>query len=128
MRLTKADKWLIGALLAAALGGIGLNLAALSAVGAQKALVYRDGVLVGTMKMRPGYREELRLGGGERFNLIVAENGRVRVAAADCPDQICVRTGWVSMAPQQVVCLPHRVLIKVVAERPAGADVDDITR
>jgi hypothetical protein len=126
MRLTKADKWLIGGLLAAAAGGIGLNLALLSPAGAQEAQIYRDGTLVQTIKLRAGYREELRVGGAERYNLIVADNGRVRVAAADCPDQVCVRTGWVQAAPQQIVCLPYRVVIKVVSTAPA--EVDDITK
>lgn len=126
MRLTKADKWLTGVLLAAAVIGIGFNLALLSAAGAQEAQVYKEGKLVQTITLRPGYHEELRLGGAERYNLIVADNGRVRVAAADCPDQICVRTGWVSLAPQQIVCLPYRVVIKVVSAVPP--DVDDITK
>ncbi|HWQ62295.1 MAG TPA: NusG domain II-containing protein [Negativicutes bacterium] len=126
MRLTKADKWLIGALLAASAGGIGLNLALLSSAGAQEAQVYKEGRLVQTIRLRSGYHEELRLGGAERYNLIVADNGRVRMAAADCPDQVCVRTGWVSAAPQQIVCLPYRVVIKVVSSAPP--DVDDITK
>jgi hypothetical protein len=126
MRLTKADKWLIGGLLAAAAGGIGVNLALLSPAGAQAAQVYKEGRLIETIRLRPGYREELRLGGEERYNLIVADNGRVRVAAADCLDQVCVRTGWAQAAPQQIVCLPYRVVIKVVSTAPA--EVDDITK
>ena len=126
MRLTRADKWLVGVLLAAALGGIGLNMALLSAAGAQQALVYKEGRLVQTVKLRPGYREELRLGGAERFNLVVADNGRIAVTEADCPDQVCVRTGWVSVAPQQIVCLPYRVVIKLVSDVPP--DVDDIAK
>jgi hypothetical protein len=126
MRLTRADKWLVGALLAAAAGGIGLNLALLSSAGVQEAQVYKEGRLVQTIRLRPGYHEELRVGGAERYNLIVADDGRVRVAEADCPDQVCVRTGWVSFAPQQVVCLPYRVVVKVVSVAPP--DVDDITK
>lgn len=126
MRLTKADKWLVGVLLVAALSGVGLNLAQLSAAGAQEAQVYKEGRLMQTIRLRPGYHEELRLGGEERYNLIVADNGRVQVAAADCPDQVCVRTGWVSAAPQQIVCLPYRVVIKVVSAAPP--DVDGITK
>ncbi|MDT8902269.1 NusG domain II-containing protein [Anaeroselena agilis] len=126
MRLTRADKWLIGILLAAAAGGIGLNLALLSTTGAQEARVYREGKLVRSIRLRAGYHEELRLGGAERYNLVVADNGRVKIAAADCPDQLCVRTGWVSVAPQQIVCLPNRVVVKIVSTEPP--DVDDITK
>ncbi len=126
MRLTKADKWLVGTLLAAAVGGIGLNYALLSSAGAQEAQVYKEGKLVQTIRLRPGYHQELRVGGAARYNLIVADNGRVRVAEADCPDQLCVRSGWVSVAPQQIVCLPYRMVVKVVSSAPP--DVDDITK
>jgi Uncharacterized protein conserved in bacteria len=126
MRLTIADKWLIGVLLAASVAGIGFDMSRLSAAGSQEALVYKEGKLVQTIKLRPGYHEEIRLGGAAGYNVIVADNGRIRVAEADCPDQVCVRTGWVSLAPQQIVCLPYRVVIKVVS--PAPADVDDIAK
>ncbi len=126
MLLTRADKLLIGILLIAAVGGIGLNMAALSATGQQEAHIYKDGRVVQTIPLRPGYRQELRLGAAERYNLIMAEDGRIRVAEADCPDQLCVRTGWISVAPQQIVCLPYRVVIRL--ESSSATDIDDITK
>jgi hypothetical protein len=126
MRLTQADKILIGVLIIASVGGIGLNLAMLSATGQQEAHVYKEGRLVQTIPLRPGYHQELRLGEAERYNLIMAEDGRIRVAEADCPDQICVRTGWISSAPQQIVCLPYRVVIRL--ESSGATDLDDITK
>ncbi|MDR3589329.1 MAG: NusG domain II-containing protein [Negativicutes bacterium] len=126
MLLTRADKILIGVLIVASVGGIGLNMAALSGGGSQEARVYKEGKLVETIPLRPGYRQEVRLGGTEHYNLIMAEDGRIRVADADCPDQICVRTGWISVAPQQIVCLPYRVVIKL--ESSAPPDLDDITK
>jgi hypothetical protein len=126
MGLTKGDKVLIGVFLLISLTGIGFNISILSAAGKQSAEVYQDGRLVQTIPLEAGYREQLRLGGATRFNLVVAENGRIRVAEADCPDQICVQTGWVSMDPQQIVCLPYRVVIKVVSTTPP--DIDAITK
>jgi len=126
MLLTRADKILIGILVIASSGGIGLNMAALSAAGQQEAHVYKEGKLIQTIPLRPGYHQELRLGGAERYNLIMADNGRIRVAEADCPDQICVRTGWIGVAPQQIVCLPYRVVIKL--ESSIAPDIDDITK
>jgi hypothetical protein len=126
MLLTRADKILIGVLIATAVGGIGLNMAALATTGQQEAHVYKEGELIQTIGLRPGYHQELRLGGAERYNLIMAEDGRIRVAEADCPDQICVRTGWISVAPQQIVCLPYRVVIRIESAGPP--DIDDITK
>lgn len=43
-------------------------------------------------------------------NLVVVENGQIRVKEASCPDQVCVERGpCVGGAP--VVCLPNRLVI-----------------
>lgn len=126
MRLTRADKWLIGLLFAGAVGGIGLNMAVLSTASGQEAHISKNGQPAGMVSLRPGYHEELHLGEAVGYNLLEADNGRIRVKAADCPDQLCVRTGWIRVSPQQIVCLPYRVVIKIESARPA--DVDEITK
>ena len=39
------------------------------------------------------------------------ENGAVRVAHSDCPNQDCVRSGAISRAGQSIVCLPARISV-----------------
>ena len=46
-------------------------------------------------------------------NLVEVEPGRIRVVSANCPDQVCVRQGWISDASVPVVCLPHQVVIEI---------------
>ncbi len=46
-------------------------------------------------------------------NRIEVEPGRIRVSDADCPDQICMRQGWLSDRTVPIVCLPHRLIIKI---------------
>ena len=41
-------------------------------------------------------------------------DGKVRVTHADCPDRLCQKTGSISKAPQRIVCLPNKVVIKIV--------------
>jgi hypothetical protein len=126
MRLTKADKWLIGGLLAAAAGGIGVNLALLrrrrpGGAGLQRGQTHRD------YPAAAGYREELRAGRrGSAINLIVADNGRVEGGGGRLPGPGLCAHRWAQAAPQQIVCLPYRVVIKVVSTAPA--EVDDITK
>ena len=126
--LTKADKWLISVLLFLATAGIGLNLYYLSGnAGQDKNMVISiNGQVVKTVPLRPGYTGEFRIGGSSGFNVIEYKDGHVHMKEADCPDQICVQSGWINMPPQQIVCLPYRVVIKVVANN--SADVDDIVR
>ena len=47
------------------------------------------------------------------INVISVENGRIRVSEADCPDGTCVRQGWMSSGAVPIVCLPHKLVIKL---------------
>ena len=55
-------------------------------------------------------------------NTIQVEPGRIRVLEADCPDQVCVRQGWISDEVTPIVCLPHRLVIQVSGGTDAGVD------
>jgi hypothetical protein len=126
MTFARADKILIVVVGLMALSGVGLNLLTVPKASGQTADISKEGQHVETITLRQGYHQEIRLGDNEHYNVIEIDNGRVRVKEANCPDQLCVRTGWVSAAPQQIVCLPYRVVVKV--ESAAPSDVDDITK
>ena len=39
--------------------------------------------------------------------------GMARVMHSDCPDKICVNTGWLSEPGQTAVCMPNRVTVTI---------------
>ncbi len=45
--------------------------------------------------------------------LLQVEAGKIRVRSSDCPEQICVHTGWISQKGQILVCAPNHVLIEI---------------
>ena len=47
------------------------------------------------------------------YNRVEVEPGRIRVVEADCPDGICISQGWLSDQTVPIVCLPHRLIIKI---------------
>ena len=51
---------------------------------------------------------------GEYHLTIRATHDGVWVAHSDCPTQDCVRTGVVSASGQSIVCLPEKVVVKIV--------------
>jgi len=50
---------------------------------------------------------------GEYPGIIEVNNGKIRFLQADCPDQVCVNTGWIDRPGQIAVCLPAGVIIKI---------------
>ncbi|RDB56594.1 NusG domain II-containing protein [uncultured Senegalimassilia sp.] len=54
-------------------------------------------------------------------NVIEVQSGKVRVSEADCPNQDCVEQGWISNAGQQIVCLPHKLVVNITDEDTASA-------
>ena len=46
-------------------------------------------------------------------NRVVVEPGRICVSEANCPDGICISQGWLSDQDVPIVCLPHRLIIKI---------------
>lgn len=41
----------------------------------------------------------------------------VAVTQADCPNHICMRTGWRSHAGEIIVCAPNKVLVRILGPR-----------
>ena len=41
------------------------------------------------------------------------KDGRVRFVDVDCPDQICVNTGWISEEGQTAICMPNKVSLTI---------------
>ena len=53
---------------------------------------------------------------GQYPGTLEAENGCIRFSYAECPDQVCVHTGWISRPGQIAVCLPAGVIVKIEGE------------
>ena len=48
-----------------------------------------------------------------QYNIVEIEDGRIRVKEDNSPDQIAVRTGWISNPGQTSICLPHKLVISI---------------
>lgn len=53
----------------------------------------------------------------------VIRDGWIAFQDSDCPDRICVHTGFIKEAGQTAVCLPNRIILKMTA--PGRNDVPD---
>ncbi|HCE12792.1 MAG TPA: NusG domain II-containing protein [Enterococcus sp.] len=48
-----------------------------------------------------------------QYNIIEIDDGRIRVKEDNSPDQIAVKTGWISKNGQTSICLPHKLVIEI---------------
>ena len=62
---------------------------------------------------------------GERgYNLLVIENGEAWLSEADCPNLLCVKTGKIRYAGQSIVCLPHKLAVRIAG---GASSLDAVT-
>ena len=52
-------------------------------------------------------------------NVIVIEDGSARITAADCPKGSCMHQKPISKPGEQLICLPHKLWVEVVADDSA---------
>ncbi len=61
------------------------------------------------------------------YNTILVESNAIRITAADCPDQICVKQGSITNSLLPITCLPHNVVIELKpSEHTTVSDTPDI--
>ncbi len=123
----KGDLLLVAALLLIGLGILLYNQVIVpSKSQAAWALIEIEGEVVRELDLREN-AEGLRFDTEHGYNIVEVKNGWVRVSEADCPEQICVNTGWRGHAGQIIVCMPHRFVVKVMEDALFPSDLDSFT-
>lgn len=65
---------------------------------------------------------------GEHGHITIEVSGyRTRVVAADCPDQVCVHTGWLGPVVNRSICVPNRLVLELMVE-DEDRGMDEIIR
>ena len=65
---------------------------------------------------------EFTLNGGT--NTLVISGGKAYISEADCPDGLCISQGKISRTGQTVVCLPNRVMLRIVGAEDADVELE----
>ena len=60
------------------------------------------------------------------INHVLIKNGEAWVSDADCSEQICVQHRAISKTGEQIVCLPHRVVLEIISGE--DTDIDSISQ
>ncbi len=56
---------------------------------------------------------------GDYVDVVLVEKGRIRFEEANCPDLVCVKSGWMSRKGDMAVCLPNRVSVRIEGTDPS---------
>ena len=87
--------------------------------------VKQGDIVVKTIRLADGYQNTITLTAGDITNVIEVDGKSVRFASSNCPDQVCVHTGTPIRAGQMAVCLPTRVVVRLIGE---DTTVDAVAR
>ncbi len=56
------------------------------------------------------------------LTVVEIRDQRVRVISSACPDKLCIHSGWIDRPGQMLVCLPNRVVVKIVSDEQQDID------
>ncbi|MDR0821918.1 MAG: NusG domain II-containing protein [Oscillospiraceae bacterium] len=72
--------------------------------------VYVNGKVVATLDLTKNTTASVT---GAPSVTIEVKDGAAAFVASDCPDKVCIHTGFVSVSGQTAVCLPNRVQLRI---------------
>lgn len=105
------------------LAGIGGSIWNLTRSHGRRVEILQDGEILDTLDLDQAEDQIFTVTYEGRTNEIEIRDHRIRVKAADCPDQICVHMDWLSSAP--IVCLPNHLSIRY-ADTEAASGLDAV--
>lgn len=83
--------------------------------------ITQDGKLLYTLDLNKEPNRTIEIEYEGRKNIIEIKDGRIRMKSADCPDKVCVNSGWLDSLP--IVCLPNKLVIESQSQNENDAVV-----
>ena len=107
------DKILITAVLLIAALVLAWNHLAGGEDGQLTAVITQDGRTIRQIDLN-GLKDSEYIYLNNEFNqFIQAEKGRIRFGQSNCPNEVCVKTGWLTTRGDKAVCVPARTVITI---------------
>lgn len=85
-------------------------------------VVELDGIVTAKYPLDKDMRTEISSSDGH-INVLVIKDGKAFIESADCPDKLCVKQHPISKAGESIICLPHRLMIRIEGERGADTSI-----
>ena len=81
-----------------------------------------DGKSYGTYSLDEDNEIEIKTEYGN--NVVTIKDGVAYMSDADCPDKYCMRQGKINHMKENIVCLPHKVIVEVTQSSNEDSQVD----
>jgi hypothetical protein len=81
--------------------------------GSTIAVISQDGQVIERIDLQQVKEPRQIILPGKYHEIVAVEPGRIRFKQADCPDKICVNSGWLEEPGEVAVCLPNRAVVKI---------------
>lgn len=80
------------------------------------AIVKINGQEVDRFELKEGSEQEIKTyyPNPGQYNIIEKDGLQIRIKEDNSPDQVGVKTGWISRPGQTAICLPHGLIIEVL--------------
>ena len=89
----------------------------------ETAVISVDGVVVATVDLAAAEDGDFRIDELPDVVFTVKE-GKIAITSVDCPDKLCVRTGYISNGDESIICLPNRIIVQIEGEASFDAIVN----
>lgn len=88
------------------------------------ARIYYGNEPVKTLELAPGKAQSFTVPQNEHVIFHVNETGEIRFESSNCPDQICVHTGYIGKPGELAACLPNGLILQIESADSAQEDLD----
>ena len=78
------------------------------------AYIYSENQLFREYVLDDDVSDEVKIKTEKGYNILHIEDGQIWIHDASCPDKICISQGKISHDGEIIVCLPNKMLIKIV--------------
>ncbi len=106
----KRNDWILATAVLLAAGILGAYLLLGRQTGSC-VMISKDNEEIGTYSLKDD--RVIDVGDGNRLEI---KDGAVYMLYANCPDQICVHTGWIDQEHDMIVCMPNKVVVQIVEQ------------
>lgn len=97
-----------------------------SDTGNKKIVVSVDGKKIAEYPLKKDATYELS-GSHLGTNTLVIKSGKAYISEANCPDKQCMKQGKIERAGEMLVCLPNRVVVKIVDSKKDEPVIDGVS-